>query len=228
MAAPGLYAPPPNITVAESLHAIFQHYCSPWKSTLAESDGNMMGRTQTKSTENQLTMDGSSFARMCREAPELDKYIGRTEIDLIFSKTKPQGIRRLDYDHFLDTLLELAVRIYPEEDPTIALANFLSRFIFALFDQPPAQDGEAAVNAILDELMLPDQPPVTQAQEYQPEMHQLSSTSNNHHDIQQHQQAPQQFYPQQTHQRSQFHQSQRSSNGSPTKKDLQRTRFSNY
>ncbi len=235
MSVPGLYAPPPNISVAESLHFIFQHYCSPWKSALAESDGNMLGRTQQKPTENQLTMDGSSFARMCREAPDLDKYIGRTEIDLIFSKTKPQGIRRLDYDHFLDTLLELAVRIYPEEDPTIALANFLSRFVFSLFDQPPAEDGEAAVNAILDQLMLPDELPTSQAQEYQPEMHQLSAT-NTSQQIQYQQQSSQpQVQLQHQQSQSQFQQSpyqhppqqfqQTRVNGSPNK--TQRARFAN-
>ena len=143
-----LYGPPPNVSVSESLHLIFQHYCSPWKSNLA-TDG--VPKEAIKQ-EQILTMDGLSFARMCREAPDLDKYIGRTEIDLIFSKTKPQGIRRLDYDHFLDTLLELAVRIYPDEDPTIALSNFLSRFIFALFYQPPCAEGPDIIDLILHEL----------------------------------------------------------------------------
>lgn len=99
-------------------------------------------------------MDGVSFARMCKEAPELNQYIGRTDIDLIFSKSKPKGIRRLEFDNFLDTLLELAIRIYPDEDPTIALANFLAKFIFALFDQPPSADGVSEIERILDELAL--------------------------------------------------------------------------
>lgn len=140
-----LYGPPPNIAVAEGLHLIFSHYCSPWKSTDFAED-----IAQDVTT----TMDGVSFARLCRETPQLDEFIGRTEIDLIFSKTKPQGVRRLDFDHFLDTLLAMATRIYPEEEPTIALSNFLARFIFALFDQSPSSEGVRVVDRILEELSL--------------------------------------------------------------------------
>eukprot|EP01039_Chlorochromonas_danica_P000127 gene127-135_t len=139
-----LYGPPPNVTVAEGLHLIFSHYCSPWKSADAFGDDSKQ--------ESISTMDGASFARMCRETPQLDQFIGRTVIDLIFSKTKPQGVRRLDFDHFLDTMLAMATRIYPDEDPTVALANFLARFIFALFDQSPSPDGVRVVDRILEEL----------------------------------------------------------------------------
>lgn len=136
-----LYGPPPNVSVAEGLHLIFSHYCSPWKSTDMRDE-----------LEAALSMDGASFARMCKETPQLDEFIGRTEIDLIFSKTKPHGVRRLDFDHFLDTMLAMAMRIYPDEEPTIGLANFLARFIFALFDQPPSNEGVRIVDKILDEL----------------------------------------------------------------------------
>jgi hypothetical protein len=139
-----LYGPPPNVSVAEGLHLIFSHYCSPWKTTIG---------TAADAGETTLAMDGVSFSRMCKEAPELNQFIGRTDIDLIFSKTKPRGVRRLEFDHFLDTLLELAMRIYPEEDPSIALANFLAKFIFALFDQPPSNDGVAEIERILEELV---------------------------------------------------------------------------
>jgi len=63
-------------------------------------------------------MDGKSFSKLCQEAPDLGEYIGRTDVDLIFSKAKPLGVRRLEYEHFLDALLQLAIRIYPEEEPT--------------------------------------------------------------------------------------------------------------
>jgi hypothetical protein len=142
--AMALYGPPPNVSVGAALHLIFTHYCSPWKSAIG---------TLPDSGERTLSMDGMNFARMCKEAPDLNKFIGRTDIDLIFSKTKPRGIRRLEFDHFLDTLLELALRIYPDEEPTIALANFLARFIFSLFDQPCAEDGVAEIERILDDLV---------------------------------------------------------------------------
>lgn len=162
-----LYSPPPNISVGEGLYLIFSHYCTPWKSQDYNQDSNFQ------------SMDGASFNRMCKEgkisqqpsllnrritdtnvkcilflAPELTQYIGRTDIDLIFSKSKPQGTRRLDYDHFLDSLLELSVRIFPDDDPTIALANFLAKFIFALFDQPPAGNDVIVIEKILGQLAV--------------------------------------------------------------------------
>lgn len=99
-------------------------------------------------------MDAMNFARMCRESPNLSKYISRTDIDVVFSTTRPKGVRRLEYDHFLDVLLELAVRIFPNEDPIIGLANFLARFVFALFDQQPSHDGEAEIEKIIDALSI--------------------------------------------------------------------------
>jgi hypothetical protein len=95
-----------------------------------------------------MAIDSTSFAKMCREAPDLAKNIGRTEVDLIFTSVKPIRARRLDYDHFLDALLELSIRIYPDADPTTSLANFLARFIFALFDQPPATSSMNVVEKI--------------------------------------------------------------------------------
>lgn len=145
-----LYGPPPNVSVGEALHLIFSHYCSPYKSSISQYNNI----ENIEENNNALTMDGVSFSRMCREAPDLNKYISRTDIDVVFSKTKPIGIRRLEYDHFLDVLLELAIRIYPDEDPIIALANFISKFIFALFDQPPSKDGEAEIEKILNELTM--------------------------------------------------------------------------
>jgi hypothetical protein len=89
-----LYGPPPNVSVGAGLHLIFTHYCSPWKSAIG---------TLPDSGERTLSMEGMNFARMCKEAPDLNKFIGRTDIDLIFSKMKPRGIRRREFDHFLDT-----------------------------------------------------------------------------------------------------------------------------
>lgn len=140
-----LYGPPPNVGVGEGLHLIFTHYCAPWKSAMG---------TQHDPEKMVTGMDGASFARMCRESPDLVKYIGRTDIDVIFSKTKPVGVRRLEFDQFLDTLLELAIRIYPDDEPTLALANFLAKFIFALFAQSPSPDGAAVIEQIHSELLL--------------------------------------------------------------------------
>jgi hypothetical protein len=139
-----IYSCPAGVGVGEALHLIFSHYCIPWKSAIGSASANA----------ETLAMDGASFARMCREAPELNKYIGRTDIDLIFSRSKPLGVRRLEFDNFMDTLLELAVRIFPGEDPKVALTNFLAKFIFALFDQPPAEDPGVVLNFIMEDLTL--------------------------------------------------------------------------
>ena len=144
-----IYGPPPGLTANESIHGVFAHYCSSWKSTMGNTVSDM-----TKDETSVMAMEGSSFAKMCREAPGLAKNIGRTEVDLIFSTAKPLGARRLDYEHFLIAILELAVRIFPDDDPTIALANFLARFLFALFDQPPATTSMNVVEKIYNDLLL--------------------------------------------------------------------------
>lgn len=67
---------------------------------------------------------------------------------------KPSRVRRLDYEHFLDALYELSIRIFPYVDPTAALANFLARFIFALFDQPPAPSNINVIENIITALQV--------------------------------------------------------------------------
>ena len=72
----------------------------------------------------------------------------------MFSSVKPVRARRLDYDGFLDSLVELAVRIFPDADPLTGLANFLARFVFALFDQPPAASSMNVIEKIIIELQV--------------------------------------------------------------------------
>ena len=139
-----IYSPPPGMSVHAACYSIFQHYCSPWKSAI----GHVAVDAADAVTH---TLDGASFARMCRECPDLGKNLGRTDVDLIFSKCKPVGLRRLDYEHFLDALLGLATRIYVDDDPTKALANLLARFVFGLFDQQPTNNN-AVMQQIFNEL----------------------------------------------------------------------------
>ena len=98
------------MSVHAALYSIFTHYCKSLKQTTKPS----------ASAPTEITMDGKSFSKLCTEAPELGKYIGRTDVDLVFSKAKPLGVRRLQYEHFLDAILQLALRIYPDEEPTKA------------------------------------------------------------------------------------------------------------
>eukprot|EP01035_Chromulina_nebulosa_P024335 gene24335-31665_t len=142
-----------GLTVNEAIHAVFTNYCPTWKS-------NMASVLTDLGPEDSLllpSMDSQSFARMIRDSPGLAKNIGRTEVDLIFSSVKPVGARRMRYEHFLMALLELAIRIFPEADPTTALSNFLSRFIFSLFDQPPAPTSLNVIDKIYKELLINNQ-----------------------------------------------------------------------
>lgn len=93
---------------------------------------------------------------MDSQAPDLAKIIGRHDVDLIFSKAKPVGNRRMHYEHFLDALLELAVKLFPEEDPITALSLCFARYIFALFDQTPAPMSMNVVELIKNELSMPN------------------------------------------------------------------------
>jgi hypothetical protein len=146
-----LYGPPPNLTINEAVYAVFTHYSSAWKSSIGNTFSDMTKEHEENGVPS-MAMDSASFSKMCREAPGLAKLIGRTDVDLIFSTAKPLGVRRLDYEHFLNALLEIALRIFPEDDPTIALTNFLARFLFALFDQPPATATMNVIATIYEDL----------------------------------------------------------------------------
>jgi len=121
------FGPPIGLSVHQGIYSVFEHYCKPLKSATSAS----------KDVVEHTSMDGPSLTRLVRECPNLARIMDRTDIDLIFSKSKPYSMRRLDYEHFLDALLEMAIKIYPDEDPTRALALLLSNYIFGLFDQAP-------------------------------------------------------------------------------------------
>jgi hypothetical protein len=136
------YLLPEGMTVCEALHSLFSHYSSPWKSTLtSENQGNMI--------------DGVSFVKMCKEAPGLSsKNLTRHEFDIIFTKAKPQGARRLLFENFLEALLDLSMRKYPNEDPSVSFSKLLSYHLFGLFDIRPAMESnayEVVRTAILNE-----------------------------------------------------------------------------
>jgi hypothetical protein len=89
-------------------------------------------------------LDCASFSKMCKDAPGLaSKTLTRYEFDLIFAKSKPQGGRRLDFEHFLSALLGLAKRKYPDDEPTMAFSKLLTNHLFGLFEMPPASTSNA-------------------------------------------------------------------------------------
>ena len=137
------YRLPEGMTICEAVYSLFSHYSSPWKSTIASDH-----------QENML--DNASFVKMCKEAPGLcSKKITQHEFDIIFTKAKPQGARRLDFEHFLDALLDLSTRKFPDEDPSVSFSKLLSLHMFGLFDLPPSV-GERVSDSIRDEILNSD------------------------------------------------------------------------
>lgn len=146
------YAPPPGYSVNEAIHLIYSHYATKLKSDLNISKA--LHQKQGVNDLSDLTMDSITFAKFIRDTPELATIVSRTEVDLIFSSVKPIAERRLCYGNFLDALLELSIRIYPDADPIIALSNFLTTFVFALFDQPPSSSAASIIESVYNELIL--------------------------------------------------------------------------
>ena len=87
--ADAVFAPPEGMSVHQALYSVFTHYCKALKSAQRPVKEGL--------TPPPMSMDGKSFAKLCTETPDLGKYIGRTDVDLIFSKSKPLGVRRLEY-----------------------------------------------------------------------------------------------------------------------------------
>lgn len=50
------------------------------------------------------TMDGVHFAKLCRECGIMDAQFTSISVDIIFTKCKPKGARRLEYKDFLQAL----------------------------------------------------------------------------------------------------------------------------
>lgn len=147
-----LYGPPPHTSLDDALNIIFQHYSTPWKTSMAE-----IADTKTLDTSTKYAMDNVSFNKMCIASPDLATNLGRTDVDLIFQKCKPLNTRRLEFEHFLDALLELSLKLYPDDDPIKGFSLFLAKYIFILFDQPPAPNSFNVVDMIFEQLSLKSQ-----------------------------------------------------------------------
>ena len=75
--------------------------------------------------------DNVNFAKFCRECPGmLDAHLNKTEVDLIFTKVREKGKRRLSYVQFLDALALMAAVKYPGEDPSVAFSVLLEHHVF--------------------------------------------------------------------------------------------------
>jgi len=52
----------------------------------------------------QATMDGKSWAKLCKDTKLIDKKLTSTDVDLIFAKSKAKTDRRITYDQWLTAL----------------------------------------------------------------------------------------------------------------------------
>ena len=142
------YGIPKGYSLRGAIQAVFNFYCTP---VTAETD------QLKKGDDMDIALDGSSFLRMVRAAPELSEAtrIQRYEIDLIFSKAKAQNKRKLSFEEFLFALKELGATLYPDEDPTNAMAIMLVKHILGLFDDnSPVPDGLSALTSVKRELAV--------------------------------------------------------------------------
>eukprot|EP01061_Rhynchopus_euleeides_P030249 TRINITY_DN50313_c0_g1_i1.p3 TRINITY_DN50313_c0_g1~~TRINITY_DN50313_c0_g1_i1.p3 ORF type:complete len:155 (+),score=70.13 TRINITY_DN50313_c0_g1_i1:59-523(+) len=66
-------------------------------------------------------MDNAKFAKFCKDTKLVDKKFSATDCDLIFSKVKPKGARKISYDCFKNqALVEIAARKGCTKDDVVA------------------------------------------------------------------------------------------------------------
>ena len=134
------FALPEDHSTHEVLKAVFHHYCR-------------FGRTSA-SGKSEQRLDNVNWAKLCNQTPDLyTKYFTKSDTDIIFSHAVAHGERRLDYNHFLEALYQMALRKYPECDPMTAFANLLAEHVLGLV----AEEGHArgTVDRILGDLTRP-------------------------------------------------------------------------
>jgi hypothetical protein len=84
------------------------------------------GRTRAQAFQD--TLDGFMFMKFCRECPHLlGGAVDRTTVDLIFTKAKAKGERRLTFSHFLDALSAIAEKKYERFSAPDALRLLIRR-----------------------------------------------------------------------------------------------------
>ncbi|RYY32609.1 hypothetical protein EON62_05150, partial [archaeon] len=127
------HAPGTSLTPAQ-IREIFDFYCN-------------YGRSAVMTYQDSL--DSFMFSKFARECPDLmDKYLNRTEVDLIFMKAKPKFERRLQFSHFLDALAAMAEAKYPDCAATDALRQLLTNNLvphYELVQQELSKTGESEV-----------------------------------------------------------------------------------
>ncbi|KAJ8608898.1 hypothetical protein CTAYLR_005307 [Chrysophaeum taylorii] len=130
------YALPPGQSTNDVLKAIFRRYAP-------------RGRL----------LDNAGFAKLCRQSPGglYTETLTTTDADIIFAHAVPHGERRMDYNHFLEGLAEVALRKYPDASPMTAFAMLLIYHIFGLLvaEDDGDNDDARALQRVLADLNAP-------------------------------------------------------------------------
>jgi len=78
---------------------------------------------------NHGTMESKTFAKLCKECDLLNKTCTGTDIDLIFTKVKTKGARRIEYKQFLEGLKEVAARRFKADDPAAGFQKCVEHIV---------------------------------------------------------------------------------------------------
>ena len=104
----------------DDIRAMFDYYAN-------------FGRSTAQGTMD--TMDSFMFMKFAKECPGLlGGALTRTEVDLIFTKAKPKGERRLEFEHFLDALSAFSEKKYPGIDPADALQSLITKHLVPQYE----------------------------------------------------------------------------------------------
>ncbi|KAJ2991570.1 Tubulin polymerization-promoting protein member 3 [Globomyces sp. JEL0801] len=93
----------------ELLYGVYESFCQfgstrTSNASLSSSLNNLKGPT----------MDGSKWAKFCRDCKVIDKVITPTEVDIVKSKTE----RKIDYDQFIEGLKMISAKKYSNKTTT--------------------------------------------------------------------------------------------------------------
>jgi hypothetical protein len=130
----------------EKIQEIFLFYCN-------------FGRTRVQ--DYQDTLDSFMFMKFAKECPQLmDRTISRTAVDLVFTKAKAKGERRLTFSHFLDALSAIAEKKYAAFTAADALRLLIRRNLAPHYDlvldmQSRTGDTEVPLSGIFKRLYDP-------------------------------------------------------------------------
>ncbi|CAI5707074.1 unnamed protein product [Peronospora farinosa] len=125
--------PASTLSVSEKLHgdpndphtllkAIFHYYCR-------------FGRTGSR--------DNLNFVKLCRDSPDLlGPSLSKTDVDLIFVRSKKKGERRINYTRFLDALGMIAIQKYGDMALKASVPKLLEAYLAYLPCLLELTDGE--------------------------------------------------------------------------------------